>query len=291
MDNVEQGSESGTGDRGWPYRGSAPQRPTSAREALLAIDTVTERLCAAGDARAAFPDIYGIITRRVAESVALGEGDGALFYEPRWISRLAGRFAERYLETLRWSMDGEPQDAGAWEVAYQACQIQGTLPIQHVMLGISAHINFDLAIGIHRTILELGATDAATLRRYKHDHDAVNDLLRASFPEAFDHLIERHRCEGARFIFHRAYGLAEWATMRVLERWRGRVWNDAMEMLHAPTTAAQEEIVSRLERRSRRYARMLSVRLTLHAAPTAPARRGFGRAAPRVSAGPCHALG
>lgn len=269
MNHTKQHSGPGSRDGEWLARGDV-LRPTNVLEALRALDTVTERLLAAGDARAAFPDVYAIITRRVAESVALG--DGALFYEPRWVSRLAGRFCERYLETLRWSINGEPQDTGAWEVTYEASAQPGTLPLQHVLLGISAHINFDLAAGIHRTILELGVTDAVAMRRYKHDHDAVNALLRASFPEALDHLIQRHRCEGSRFIYHRAYATAEWGIMRVLERWRERAWHDAMEMLDARTGAAQAEIVQRMEQLARRYARLLSVPMTFHAAPKRPSR-------------------
>jgi hypothetical protein len=252
--------------RGWLDRGDIPRHPKTVHEARRALDAVTERLLAEGDARAAFPDVYGIITRRVAESVEISERQGqggrteeAFFWAPRWISRLAGHFCERYLETLAWSLSGAAQDAGAWDATYAACHERGMLPLQHVLLGLSAHINFDLAIGIHRTILEHGATDPATLRRYRHDHDAVNDLLRASIPEAFDHLIHRHACEATALVFHRAYAFAEWATMRVLASWRARVWDDAMALLHATSDGARRTIVDRMERLSRRYARILAL--------------------------------
>ena len=297
-----QGGSRGAG-RGW--LDDVPPRPTTVAEALGALDTVADRLLAAGDARAAFPDIYAIITRRVAESVELserargrtradGEGRaGAFFLEPRWISRLAGRFCERYLQTLRWSLGGEAQDAGAWDTFYATCGVPGTLPLEHVLLGLSAHINFDLAIGIHATIVELGATDGATLRRYRHDHDAVNDLLRASIPEAFDHLMIRHGCEGAGLIFHRTYALAEWAAMHILSSWRARVWDDALALLAARTASARAVVVQRMERLSRRYARVLSipgaVPLALHAERSIPlslfssARRERERARARES--------
>ncbi len=146
-----------------------------------------------------------------------------------------------------------------------------------MLLGLSAHINFDLAIGIHKTIIEFGITDPAALRRYKHDHDAVNDLLRASIPEAFDHLVTRHRCEAAGLIVHRTYAFAEWAIMRVLASWRGRVWDDAMAMLSCRTDAARQVIVQRMERLSRRYARILALPDVVPLALHAPAIRGEGR--------------
>ena len=279
MQSTDHRSRPGTATRAWLDRSTVPRRPTDVHEARRALDAVTDRLLAEGDPRAAFPDVYGIITRRVAESVELCErqgGEAAFFREPQWISRLAGRFCERYLETRGWSLGGSGQDAGAWDATYGALDHAGTFPLQHVLLGLSAHINFDLAIGIHRTIVEVGPTDAATLRRYKHDHDAVNDLLRASIPEAFDHLISRHRCEASALILRRTYAVAEWAAMRILSSWRARVWDDAMALLAAPTAAAREAIVQRMERLSRRYARILvlpgALPLGLHAPARATAR-------------------
>jgi hypothetical protein len=261
-----------------------PRRPTSVTEALAALEAVTARLFEAGDQRAAFPDIYAIITRRVAESVALGRG--AFFLEPQWISRLAGRFCERYLETLRWSLRSEPQDTGAWSVAYACCEIGDMLPVNHVMLGLSAHINYDLALGLAANIAELGGGDDATmLARYKHDHDAVNHLLRASVPEAFDHLVTKHRCPASRMLYRRAYAAAEWLAMMMLTTWRERVWGDAMDLLQAQTPVERNAILSRIERRSRQHAKVLAapgiVPLSSGALPVAAPRtvtaRGAGR--------------
>jgi hypothetical protein len=247
----------GGGHRSWLDE-AVPQRPTSAPEALAALDAVTRALIARGDRRAAFPDIYAIITRRVVESVALGEA--GLFWEPRWISRLAGRFCERYVATLRWSMAGAPQDTGAWSVAYACCELGDMRPLHHVILGLSAHINFDLALGIADTVREFGAAgDEARMSRYKHDHDAVNHLLRASVPEAFDHLGGRLDCDLSRVIYRHTYGAAEWLAMRVLSAWRERVWGDATELLAAPTAAAEQRVIRRMEARSRRYARLIAL--------------------------------
>lgn len=251
----------GSGDRSWLDE-AVPRRPTSAPEALAALDAVTRALLARGDRRAAFPDIYGIITRRVAETVALGEA--GLFMEPRWISRLAGRFCERYLATLRWSLTGTPQDTGAWSVAYACCKLRDLRPVHHVFLGLSAHINYDLALGIAETVREFGgAGDEARMRRYKHDHDAVNHLLRASVPEAFDHLGGRLDCDLSRAVYRHAYGAAEWLAMRVLTTWRERVWGDATELLAAPTRDAEGRVVRRMEARSRRYGHMIALSAVL----------------------------
>lgn len=277
MGNAQQRVTSGSSEKSWLEEAGISMHPSSAAEALTALEAVAGRLLRNGDPRAAFPDVYAIITRRVAESVALGEG--GLFLEPLWISRLAGRFCERYLETLRCSLERRVQDIEAWSLAYRTPG--ESLPVQRVLLGLSAHINYDLPIGIARTIAELGAAaDRARLGRFRHDHDAVNDLLRASIPEAFDRLIGRHDCAASRLLFARAYGPAEWAAMELLITWRARVWDDAMELLQARPTASRARVLRRLERRSRRIAQMLALPARL---PMGRARRlpvGTGLAAP-----------
>lgn len=271
MERAERRVAAGSGGRSW-LEAEVPRAPTSVHEALAALDAVTERLLARGDQRAAFPDIYGIITRRVSESVGLGSP--GFFQEPRWISRLAGRFCERYLETLRWSLSGDPQDAGAWGIAYACCELGDMLPLHHVLLGLSAHINYDLALGIAATIAEYGgADDPALLARFKHDHDAVNCLLRASVPEAFDHLIQRHGCPVSRMLYRHAYAMAEWVVMQLLTTWRERVWSDALALLRATTPAARRRIHRKLERRSRRYARLLAIPGILPGAGAVPSPR------------------
>lgn len=231
--------------------------PTNVDEALASLDTVAERLQADGDALAAFPDIYGIITRKVAEQIVRPDG---MFLESGWISRLAGRFCERYLETLRWSMERRPQDCEAWGATYACSSMRRTLPVQHVMLGLSAHINFDLALGIYETIREFGhADDAEQMARYKHDHDAVNNLLLASVSEAFEHLVERHGCTLSAAIYAHAYAPAKWLTMKMLTRWRGTVWNNVLALLAAKSDAERDQVIAKMARRSGRWGFLLKL--------------------------------
>jgi hypothetical protein len=228
--------------------------PTDAGEAHAALDQVAETLLHAGDARAAFPDIYAVITLRVAIEVARPDGP---FQEPTWISRLAGRFCTRYLETLRWAIDGSAQDTSAWASAYDSAGADGMPPVQHALLGLSAHINHDLAIGIHATIVEHGhADDRAMIARYKHDHDYVNALLDASIPEAFDRLIKRHHCATTVWL-DRAGRLTRWCTMELLSRWRAQVWVEVEALLAARTDARRARVLRRIGARAGRIGAVL----------------------------------
>jgi len=228
--------------------------PTDAAQAHTALNHVAETLLRASDSRAAFPDIYAVITRRVAIEVAR---PGGPFQEPAWISRLAGRFCVRYLETLRWAMTASAQDSGAWTTAYNSAGAAGMPPVQHALLGLSAHINHDLAIGIHATIVEHGyADDRAMIARYKHDHDHVNVLLDASIPEAFARLIKRHHCATTLWL-DRAGRLTRWCTMELLTRWRAQVWVEVEALLEARTEAQRARVLRRIGARAARIGALL----------------------------------
>jgi len=232
-----------------------PRRPTSAAEAAAVLEVVTARLQGCGDPRAAFCEVYGVITRLVAEILVTRPG---FFQEPAWISRLAGRFCERYVETLDGSTEAL-HDCDAWAVSHGYAGRRATVPIQEAMLGLSAHINYDLAIGIFQNIVELGGRDdARQLARYRHDHDAVNELLRAAMQEALERLARDHHCVVSALLDGWARPVARWLVMQVLVRWRARVWREVLGLLAAPGEGERAARIRRMDRRASRLGRLLA---------------------------------
>jgi hypothetical protein len=230
--------------------------PRHGQEALESLERVSERLHALRDPRAAFPEVYGVITRRV---LIEAREPRSRFLEPGWIGRLMGRFCARYLETLAWSLRGLPQDCAGWRLAYACADTGLTIPLQDVMLGISAHINYDLALGISQTIIEHGhADDPHMLARYKHDHDLVNELLRASIPESMTRLRVRHGCRASGLAWRTAPSLVEHVIMAVLGRWREHVWGDVLRLLAASHAGERRAVLRAMDRRSGHIARVLA---------------------------------
>ena len=250
-------------DRGVPdvLRGVS-MSPASAAEALECLTLVGARLRAAGDPRAAFADVYAVITRRVRD--ALLETEAPLFDDPGFISRLAGRFCELYLAALRRSLAGEREPIAAWAEAERRGRSRRTLPVQHALLGLNAHINYDLAVGLLANVTALGARDAATLARYRHDHDAVNRILEAAIPEVLGLLAERYGCPAARLALAAPaalLGAASRATLFTLRAWRSRVWDDLLAMLGAAGGAGVARVEARMDRRAGLFARLLGLPL------------------------------
>jgi hypothetical protein len=240
-----------------------PTSPSSAREALSCLTLLGARLRAAGDPRAAFADVYAIITRRVCEAL---EGSSApLFEEPCFISQLAGRFCALYLAVMRRSLAREPEPIAAWSMADRRSTSRWTLPVQHALLGLNAHINYDLALGLRATVSALGgADDPEKMARYRHDHDAVNGILDAAVPEALELLAVRHGCPASRFLLAARTEVrraASRAALFALEVWRSRAWNDSLALLAAGTPRRAVRVEARMNLRAGLVARLLGLPL------------------------------
>lgn len=255
---------------GWPPAGSAEVmkernerletadiewRPNDAPGALRALELLSRRLRARRDRRAVFIDVYIVITRRVVG--IMSADDRAGFLDPPWLSELTGRFAEEALVAALASLQGRPVRSAAWRFANHYAANRLTLPWQDAIMGVSAHINYDLPMVVYDYLLAEGeALDAARLERYRHDYMRVNKVLESCIPECLDLLVERYRCRSTRrllrlpmsrpFVCH--------AIQQVLVRWRDRVWEDVLALLRAPDAAARRRIVERLDRRAGRIA-------------------------------------
>ena len=99
-----------------------------------------------GDRRGAFLCVYA----RVTEAVGAAIGDGA-FVDSEWVTDYLVTFADLYREAL---LAYETGDLVAlpdpWQVAFETAERGDALVVQDVALGINAHVNYDLALALHR---------------------------------------------------------------------------------------------------------------------------------------------
>ena len=86
------------------------------------------------------------------------------------MERLDVIFANRYLEALRQFAGGE-RPSKCWLVAFQAAAKSRLLVLQHLLLGINAHINLDLGVAAAQ------ACPGAGLQGLKRDFNQINDIL------------------------------------------------------------------------------------------------------------------
>ena len=129
-----------------------------------AIEGIVDRCAAEGDRIGYFASMYLAVTKTVRQRAIDGR-----FEDPARMERFVTRFADRYLDAERAWRRGAPC-AESWQRAFRAAGRWRPIFLQHVLLGINAHINLDLGI----TASEVGGGSMDAVRS---DFDAVNDVL------------------------------------------------------------------------------------------------------------------
>jgi len=96
-------------------------------------------------------------------------------------------FASRYLDALAAWRAGQPLTE-SWRLAFNASKQSNLLVLQHLLLGISVHINLDLGIaavevaggnleGLHNDFDEINTIISALTYQVLNDIDRVSPLL------------------------------------------------------------------------------------------------------------------
>ncbi len=112
-----------------------------------------------------FPALYIKVTREVKEEIQAGFFDDG----PR-MERLDVEFADRYLDAFYAYRDGRPLTK-SWQVTFEAAENKNLLILQHLLLGMNAHINLDLGIA---TAKVCPGTEIATVEK---DFNRINGIL------------------------------------------------------------------------------------------------------------------
>lgn len=112
-----------------------------------------------------FPALYRKVTIRVRDGLLRGE-----FEDNSRMENLDVNFANRYLAAVYQHWNGETPTR-AWQLSFEADQDRRPIVLQHLLLGINAHINLDLGIAAAQTC------PGAELPGLKNDFFAINTLL------------------------------------------------------------------------------------------------------------------
>jgi hypothetical protein len=97
------------------------------------------------------------------------------FEDPDWVAAWDVDFAELYLDALEASRRDAESVAAPWRLAFGARA--GLPPEAHVLLGMNAHINFDLPQSLIRMIPAADFTSPALLDLRRRDHERIDEVL------------------------------------------------------------------------------------------------------------------
>ena len=162
---------------------------------------------------------------RTTEAVGAAVDTGS-FEDPDWVRRWDVVFAELYLTAHDADLSGDPARVPRpWRLAFGA---PPQLPaLRHVLLGINAHINYDLPQALLAVIPPSDFDDAALLARRRRDHDRIDAVL-SSRVGAEDGELRAGQSRLDRVLAP----VNRRASKRFLAEARRKVWHNAAE-LHA----------------------------------------------------------
>jgi hypothetical protein len=166
---------------------------------------------AATDALGYFPALYSRVTERIGASIEAG-----IFADGPGIDRFATGFASHYSAASR----DQLRRPRCWQASWDVATDPRLLIVQHLLLGINAHVNYDLP----RAVVEV-ADERGDLLSIRKDFDAVNDVLAVTYADIVRDLdrVSRWVNGAARLGGGRAFNFS-------LRLARTRAWQAAVRM-------------------------------------------------------------
>ena len=143
-------------------------------DVITAMEDLVARHREAGDPSGYFAAMYLGVTREVERGLAEGR-----FARPAELEQLTVVFASRYLDA---SSSAAPTES--WAASFDAASDRGVTAVQHLLLGMNAHINLDLGIAC----AEVAPGDAIDSIRV--DFDEINEVLASLVGRVQDALSE-----------------------------------------------------------------------------------------------------
>ena len=167
---------------------------------------------------------YARTTRAVAKALRDGR-----FEDPAWVEEWDVVFADLYLDALEAYCSDPASAPRPWRIAFGS---DPRLPPKAtLLLGMNAHINYDLPQALIEVIPPQDFTNPELLDRRRRDHERIDDIL-ASRVAAEDG--ELAKAAGGRTLIDRVVApLNHGATKRFLKEARLKVWHNTLALHEA----------------------------------------------------------
>lgn len=195
-----------------------------------------------GDRRAVFLSCYSLMTQNMLAAIARGE-----FQDPVWVNHLLHHFADYYFVALE-AYEQDPITAPpVWQIAHDCCCSPNLKALQNLLLGVNAHINYDLVLAVSDLLQDEWANLSPKQRELRYaDHCKVNLIIAQTIDVVQDQVVERY--DPAMDLVDKLMGsLDEWLVSRLITDWRDQVWRHAVERVMA-SQAEHELLTQKVEK-------------------------------------------
>jgi hypothetical protein len=137
----------------------------SIAEVLIRMDEIVSE-CRSKESRIGyFAVLYRQVTLRIKQGILNREFED----NPR-MEKLDILFAKRFIDAYELWLQGK-QPTKSWRIAFESSKSNSHLVLQHLFLGINAHINLDLGIAASQTM------EGSDLNEIRNDFNKINSIL------------------------------------------------------------------------------------------------------------------
>ena len=140
---------------------------TTIDDIIASLQGIISKCIATNSRLGYFATLYLKVTQSVKDGIASGQ-----FQDGPRMEKLDVVFASRYLDAYQKWTNHQPTTA-AWTIAFQQVEKSSVLVLQHLLLGMNAHINLDLGIAA------VEVCEGQPLLTLAQDFDAINTIIAA----------------------------------------------------------------------------------------------------------------
>ena len=225
-----------------------PDDPVIAR-----MQALIRRWETAANPQAIFLSCYRMMTSNMLAAI-----DRREFQDPAWVDVLLRHFADYYFVALEAYEQEPPEAPPVWQLAHDTTQDSKTLPIQNLLLGVNAHINYDLVLTLVDLLRSEWADLSAEQRAARYnDYCHVNAIIAGTIDEVQDQVLEP--AMPAMELIDKLLGpFDELMISRLINQWRETVWQHACRLLEATADHERDQLLQQVEEEALELGRLIS---------------------------------
>ncbi len=194
------------------------------------------------DRRLIFLSCYKMMTYNVLRAIDAGE-----FEDGDWVATLMENFAGYYFTALAAHAAQPGNCPQVWQIAFRAVQNPKVNSLQNLVLGVNAHINYDLVLALSDLLDKEWASLTPDGRQMRYrDHCRVNQVIHQTINAVQDQVIDRFDPE-FRLVDTLLGPLDEWMTTLLISDWREEVWRHATCLADQADPAGRQAILRGVE--------------------------------------------
>ncbi len=142
-------------------------------EVVIELEAILDHCIQKKSAIGFFAALYYKTTCNIRDSIRKGN-----FEDEERMEKLDILFANRFIDAWR-RWDKNEVTTKSWEIAFRQTQKRRTLILQHLLLGINAHINLDLGIA-SALVMDMKSNPS-----FRRDFIRINEILNSMLSDVF----------------------------------------------------------------------------------------------------------